>query len=94
MFCIPCAAVVLPLIHTMLSMQVYNNGHITTRCGCLPFACVQVFTVATPLLAVVEAWAGVCTHGYNYNWSEYFDYAKAKALAKVRPLVLVALLFR
>jgi hypothetical protein len=53
-----------------------------------------VFTVATPLLAVVEAWAGVCTHGYDYNWSEYFDYDKAKALAKVRPLVLVALLFR
>jgi hypothetical protein len=44
-----------------------------------------------PLLAVAEAWHGLCWHGYDYDWSTYFDYNKAKELAKVWPLVLVAL---
>jgi hypothetical protein len=35
------------------------------------------------LLAVARAWASVCTSGYDANWNDYFDYAKAKALAKV-----------
>jgi hypothetical protein len=69
------------LIPTPLSMQVLVR--LQLRSGCLPFAWVQVLTVATLLLAVASAWAGVCTSGYDSNWSDFFDYAKAKALAKV-----------
>jgi hypothetical protein len=86
MFCVPSAVVVSPPVdpHTALNARLGQASTSPLRSGCLPFAWVQVSTVATLLLAVANAWAGVCTTGYDANWNDYFDYAKAKALAKVR----------
>jgi hypothetical protein len=86
MFCVLSAVIVLPPVdsHTTLNARLGQTSTSTLRSGCLPFAWVQVLTVATLLLAVTTAWASVCTTGYDANWSEFFDEAKAIALAKVR----------
>jgi hypothetical protein len=87
MFCVLSAVVVLPPVdpQTTLNARLGQTSTSTLRSGCLPFAWVQVLKIATLLLAVASAWAGVCSSGYDANWNDYFDEAKAKALAKVRP---------
>jgi hypothetical protein len=72
----------LPPVDPHTTFNARLGERLQCRSGCLPFAWVQVLTVATLLLAVASAWAGVCTSGYDANWNDYFDYAKAKALAK------------